>query len=483
MKRFALIALAGFVVIVVGVYLSLPFMAGMQVKGILKDAGFQDVKIGGTDKIPGGYVFNDIRLDSNNFSTIKSVTVQSMKDARVISIDKIILTGDWKKWDAPEIAGWVMPEKRSTLIKALRDHGFTSVVLEGGQFDAAVPLIGLARFEARGQVDLLPDGAMRVQSALWSVQKQLKADLRVNGEFGPNNVSSLDVEIGDGRIDIDNIVLSRTGGWLILNKSGDAPWSLSGQIMAGMAKLYGVTLSSLTFSVEGSAQDAKLTVQGTGNDAISLAGDAQFRTNGLDRVSVTLRADDFSTLFQSMAGLPPAPDKRPGGVLVFDANAPVAKDLLKNASFGISDLAGLVWMRGKIRREEAGVELDIQDMLMAQMIAALNIPHLQADGIFSGLLPVSKDKDGHPAFDQGLLQAVQSGGEIRYNGVSLPDGVTSSRDDALSLLKSLTYDKLEVSVNGPLSGDLSGDISITGKTENGKATLLTLHYTGGFAGN
>lgn len=482
MKRFALIALAGLIVIAIGVYLSLPFVAGMQVKGILKDAGFQDVKIGETDKIPGGYVFNDIRLDSNNFSSIKSVTIQSMKDSRILRIDKIVLTGDWKKWNAPEIAGWVQPEKRSTLITKLRKHGFTSVVLEGGQFDAAVPLIGIARFEARGQIDLMPDGAMRVQSALWTAQKQLKAELSLNGEFGPNDASSLDIEINDGRIDIAGMTMSRLGGWLILNRSGDAPWSLSGQVMSGTAKFQGVPLSGLTLSMEGTAQDTKMILQASGNDAISLAGDAQFRTNGLDHVSVTLRADDFSPLLQSIAGQPLAPDKRPGGVLVFDTNAQTAKELLDNASIGISDLAGIVWMRGKLRRADSGVEIDVQDMLIANLVSILNIPDLNADGIFSGLLPMHKNEDGQIAFDNGLLQAAQGGG-IEYKGKALPPGVTSSRDDAASFLKSLIYDKLELSITGPIAGNMSGDISITGKTDGGKTSLLTLHYEGGFAGN
>src|SRR5690606_14498862 len=132
------------------------------------------------------------------------------------------------------------------------------------KFDATIPLVGIARIEARGQMDFLPDGATRIQSARWTAQNAFKATINVNGECGASGISSLNIDIADGRVGLNGSAHSRVGGWLILNRSGDAPWSLSGQVMAGLAKLHGIAFNSLTVSAEGTAQDAKLTVQGSG---------------------------------------------------------------------------------------------------------------------------------------------------------------------------------------------------------------------------
>jgi hypothetical protein len=490
MKRIATIAaLTLTALLALTFFLILPMTSQSQTKSLLRESGFTQAHIEKSSKIPGGYSLENISLDNNHFSTIENVTLHTGKNGKTLTIDKMVLTGDWKKRLMPEIAGWSPPGQIQDFARMLRKRKIETLILNGGQLDIALPWAGLIRLEAKGQMNLLPDGAIRLQAVLWSVQKQLKAEIQVNGEFAQNGLASIDFEVVDGRVNLEPFIASRLGGWLIINKTAEnMPWSASAQLVAGAARLYGLVLNGLTLTTQGTLTDSTLTLQAGGKetDNLTFSADAHLRKNEKNTLSATLRADNVADLIQAVANLsnsaettpPPALGIRPGAIAIYDSEADTWPGLFSNAGIGLSDLTGKVWMKGAVRKTASGIDLDIQQASLANLAAAFGIDDLDSNGLLTGLFTLSRDDKGAVKIDQGLMRATEPA-KLAYSGEKLPAPLQTTRKDALSLLKLFAYDNLEMYVSGPLSGQLEGDISMTGKPLMGtdqKATLITLHF-------
>ena len=486
MKRLALlIAVALAVLFGLFFLFARPMTAQGQMKSVLHNAGFAKISIASSAKMPGGYNYDSISLDPNQFSTIESASLLSGKDGhRDLTLNKLVLTGDWRNNILPEISGWAAPRNISALADSLRKNKIDSLTLNGGQLDVVVPVAGLIRLEAKGRLNLLPDGAVRLQAVLWSVQKQLKAEIHVNGEFARNGIASLDFEVVDGRVALDALEASRLGGWLILNKNaGTAPWSVSAQLVAGAAKFKNLALNGLTMSVQGSLQEANVTLQagGTDNNGTALAVDAQLRAKGKDKINATLRADNSASLLQifSAAETGQLPtDTRPGAIVYYESEAETISGLRDSAIIGIGDLAGQLWLNGRLRKTETGMDLDIQQVALQNLGRVFGLDSFTANGVLTGLIPLLRDENGMLRLDQGLLRATQPA-HLSYKAGRIPPALTTQRKDALALLESFSYDNLEILIGGPLSGQLEGDISMTGKPGgDAKATLLNFRVKG-----
>lgn len=463
MKKIAVICLIALVLLLGAGYLAMPFLVKNNMVSAFKAAGFAGVKIGATAALGGGnYTFSKIALDPSAFSSVEQIALKRDSAGTALMIDKLVLTVDWKNLAVPDIDGWVRPAGLGDLAVALRKQNITSVALNSGQMDVAIPVFGLLRLEAKGQVTLQDDGSLRLQATLWSIQQQLKAEWRVNGEITPGGIASFDVEITEGKIALADFAASRMGGWIIINReAAGKPWQISAQVVAGMAQSLGLSLNALTFSVEGNSQQANLTVQagGTETDKTALALDASFGKVEDDKIIATLRSDDRRFIAR------------------YAATGKTMADMLNVGTVSLHDLSGVEWMRGAIRKTPEGADFDIQNARAKMLSEFLNLDQIDITGALTGLLPMTRNDKGTITVQQGLIRSA-GGGNISLSGDALPDTVQSSRKDAAKALKSIAYDSLEIFVNGPVNDQMEGDISLTGTPsgKNQKKTLLTFHY-------
>jgi hypothetical protein len=483
MKRILIISSLLLVVLVsLAVFVVLPMTSQANVKSILKDGGFASARVKDVSKIPGGFNLSGVTLDKDEFSTIDNVTLRSTAEGKVLSVDKMVLTGDWTQSLTPEISGWNPRGGFESLSRVMKKNNINTIILNGGQLDVKIPLAGLVRLEAKGQITRLPDGAVRLQAVLWSVQQQLQAEINVNGEFAPNGLASVDFEVAEGRVNLASLTAARLGGWLIMNKTeSSAPWAVSAQVVAGTARLHGIPLNGLTFSTQGTLADSTITVQAGGaeSDKTAFAVDARLRKDGKDTISATLRADHFSDILNLLISAPldekTSNEKSPGAIAIYDSEADTAAGLFKNANIGLSDLAGTIWMKGGMRKTDTGAELDIQQVSIQHAANAFGIENFKSSGMLTGLFPVIRDKDGILRIEQGLMRATGPS-VLSYTGKEFPDFLHTTRKDALPVLKLFAYDNMEIFINGPLNAGIEGDISMTGKpSSDQKATLVTFH--------
>lgn len=462
--RFILVASTVLLVLAGLFYLLQPMLAQMGMTAILREAGFKQARIEKTERRPGGYAFLNATLDGNQFSTIERMTLQG----KTLTIDKMVLTGEWKKLNAPDIAGWTGRPRLSALAAKIAARGIGAMTLNGGQLDVSLPWLGLVRLEAKGMATLLPDGALRLQSTVWSVQQKMKTHMTVNGEFAPNGLASLDAEITEGKLDIPGFSASRLGGWVILNRDqAGRAWNISGQLMAGTAALWEMTLNSLVLSVQGTTLESALALQasGGGSDpaATPLAVDMTLRRNGEDHIAATFRVDSLG-------------ENRPGAVFIYDSRGQTMQSLFNTGNLGIADLAGDIWMKGTLRRDARGAEIDIQEVRLQPLADAFGMLDLTIDGAMTGLLPLGRDQNGKLAIQQGLLRSAVPG-HLSLAGNTLPPPLTATRDDAAKILKAFLYEKIELLVSGIPFDTLGADVSMTGKSsleKDAKPTLVTL---------
>ena len=490
MKKIGIIGIGAIILLGGSGWFSMPLLAKMQMTSVLRDIGFTRAAIASVNRTPNGYVFSGIDLDGNEFSTIETITLGKGPKGKSLIIDKLVLTADFKNPAAPDIAGWALPKtlKSAAGIFMARDIG--TVSLNAGQMDLSIPEAGAIRLEAKGQASLTDDGGMALQSVLWSIQQQMKIELHITGDSTPDGIMSMDVEVAEGKINLPDLSASRMSGWMILNRTDPAqPVSISAQIMAGTARAFGIPMNGMTMTLDGNFQQAFLTLQAGGmeTNGTTLAIDAKLDRNGPDTLAATLRAESFGELVQALTLRrtdgettpdPVAITKTPGGVAIYSTQAQDAMSLLRAGAFGISDLNGAVWMKGLYRQTESGAELDLQHISSAHLASALGLDNFSISGTMTGFFPVSIDDQGRVIVTQGLIQATDSG-FLGTKLKTLPDSFQTPRDDAIKLLKDFAYEKMEISVSGPLSGELEGDIAITGKpggSKNDRPTLLTLHY-------
>ncbi len=444
-------------------YIFQPILAQMGMTSLLREAGFKQARIERTERIPGGYAFLRINLDGNEFSTIERMTLQ----AKTLTVEKPVLTGEWKQLKSPDIAGWSDRPRLSSLLGKISARKIETVTLNGGQLDVSLPWVGLIRMEAKGMATLLPDGAVRLQSTLWSVQKKLKTQMTLSGELTQGGHASLDIEVTEGKIDLPNFNAGRIGGWVILNRDrAGKPWDVSGQIMAGTAAIWNVRLNALILSAQGNTDESALTLQASGTDpaATPLAVDMNLRRNGEDNIAATFRADSLG-------------EKRPGAVFIYDSRGQTIESLFNAGNIGIADLGGNVWMKGALRRKGDSAEIDLQEVRLQPLADAFGMLDLTIDGSMTGLLPLGRNADGKLVIQQGLLRSAVPG-RLALAGDNLPPPLTANRDDAAKVLNAFLYEKIELLVDGIPFHALSADISVTGKSateKDAKPTLVTLH--------
>lgn len=110
----------------------------------------------------------------------------------------------------------------------------------------------------------------------------------------------------------------------------------------------------------------------------------------------------------------------------------------------------------------------VTGMDAAQFLQQFDFKNLDADGIFDGVLPMVFDEKGG-RIENGHLTVRQGGGTIAYVGDLSQKDLGFWANMAFQALKSLRYDSLAITMNGPLSGEMVTQVRFAGISQ-GKGT-------------
>ena len=97
----------------------------------------------------------------------------------------------------------------------------------------------------------------------------------------------------------------------------------------------------------------------------------------------------------------------------------------------------------------------------AAFLQQFDFDNLNATGTFDGVLPMVFDDTGGRIVD-GRLSARAGGGNIAYVGTLTKENLGVWGDMAFQALKSMNYRKLDITMNGPLAGEMVTTINFAG---------------------
>ncbi|TPG22762.1 hypothetical protein EAH87_00495 [Sphingomonas koreensis] len=103
----------------------------------------------------------------------------------------------------------------------------------------------------------------------------------------------------------------------------------------------------------------------------------------------------------------------------------------------------------------------VKDMDAAQFLQQFDFRNISATGTFNGLLPMVFDENGGRV-ENGHLKVEHSGGSIAYVGDLTQKDLGTWGNMAFQALKSLKYDTLDITMNGPLSGEMVTQVRFAG---------------------
>lgn len=479
--------LGALILLIAGYFIAAPLLAGSSVKKVLQTAGFSAASVTESQSVPGGRAFNGIHLDSKNLNTIQSALVRDDKDGKTLTLNKLVLTGDWEHTALPDIAGMTTPFDLIKLGGVLRAQNIKSILLNGGQIDLVLPLLGIVHLQAKGRLHLQDDGSLRLAVTLWSNQEQLTGQINVTGEFAPGGTASIDFEVVDGKIDLKSMIVSRMGGWVVFNKTDMAPWSISAQVVAGSARLYTLQMRGATLSVQGTTQTMALNLQSAGMESgTSLSVDATLSNYNKNTVTATILTNDLGHLVNGILSST-GPDTRAasknrpsfGGTIAYHADSDKASSLLDNGKLTLSDPAGTPWLNGGLHKTQAGMDLDIQQALIRPFANVIGIEKLNTEGSVTGLLNLHGNNHGGVVIEEGLIRSATAG-VLSLDSKTLSPQIISEPSNSLDLLKSFAYDHLEISLSSAEEG-IDADIKLSGHpllNLEQKPTQMKFHFEG-----
>ncbi len=113
--------------------------------------------------------------------------------------------------------------------------------------------------------------------------------------------------------------------------------------------------------------------------------------------------------------------------------------------------------------QQGTFSLGVQKVDMGQLAAQAKVDGLSVAGTLSGTLPLRSDQAGYH-FVEGVLRA-DGPGRLAYKPASPPGALAENQGSALLLqaLSNFAYDRLSVTLNGPVTEEISLGVALAGK--------------------
>ncbi|APE28454.1 intermembrane phospholipid transport protein YdbH family protein [Aurantiacibacter gangjinensis] len=179
--------------------------------------------------------------------------------------------------------------------------------------------------------------------------------------------------------------------------------------------------------------------------------------------------------FTDLLGLTTAPDQRiriaavNPGIEVYEGEVSfqlVEGEVLQLQRASWPFMGGTLTMRPITMRfgeaEERSYVFVIEGLEASRFVERIELGNLAASGIFDGTIPVIFDADGNGRLENGLLMSRPPGGHISYIGELTYEDMSFFANYAFAALRDLRYDRMEVSMNGPLTGELVTQVRFNG---------------------
>ncbi len=119
--------------------------------------------------------------------------------------------------------------------------------------------------------------------------------------------------------------------------------------------------------------------------------------------------------------------------------------------------------------------LEVEALEAALFVENLELGNLAATGTFDGELPLVFDEEGFGQIQGGLLVSRAPGGNISYVGELTYEDLSPMANYAFNTLRSLDYERMQIAMDGPLTGEILTKIRFdgVGQGEGTKQNFIT----------
>jgi hypothetical protein len=118
--------------------------------------------------------------------------------------------------------------------------------------------------------------------------------------------------------------------------------------------------------------------------------------------------------------------------------------------------------------EQRAYVLEIVGLEAAQFVQRMQLENMSATGTFDGELPLIFDVDGNGRIEGGHLES-RGGGNISYVGALTYKDLSTMANMAFDALRSLDYQKMYITVDGPLTGEIITHVRFDGVSQGAGA--------------
>ena len=243
----------------------------------------------------------------------------------------------------------------------------------------------------------------------------------------------------------------------------------------------------------GVVSDVQGRVSGTGridwnDDAVTSRG--TFTTDGLDLAAAfgPVKGARGTIEFTDLLGLTTAPDQR----VNIDAVNPGIEIYHGVVTYQMSDgellqLRGGTWpfMGGTLTMRPVDIRFGAEEVRnyvividgleASQFVQQMELGNLAANGVFDGVVPIIFDENGNGRLENGVLTSRPPGGNVAYVGELTYEDMGFFANYAFSALRDLSYDRMQIFMDGPLTGELVTQVRFDGigQGETAESNIIT----------
>ena len=125
--------------------------------------------------------------------------------------------------------------------------------------------------------------------------------------------------------------------------------------------------------------------------------------------------------------------------------------------------------------EERRYIFEIVGLDAAAFIARFELPNIAATGLFDGTIPIVFDANGNGRIEGGFLTSRAPGGNVSYVGDLTYKDLSPMANFAFDALRSLDYEKMDIAMNGSLTGEIVTNVRFDGvkQGEGAKRNVVT----------
>ena len=309
-------------------------------------------------------------------------------------------------------------------------------------------------------------------------------DRQANDRFEPLLAQGADLALSDNIVTANALLREPDSGTQVArvairhdlaNGSGEADLS-----MDGIAFGPGFQPADLSRLALGVVANVEGTVTGSGRirwNGAGVTSTGEFSSDDLDFAAAfgPVKGASGTIVFTDLLGLTTAPNQRlqvaaiNPGIEITDGEVGielVEGRLLRVTGGSWPFMGGTLTMRPvdiNIGIEEARTYvIEIAGLEAARFVERMEIGNLAATGTFDGTIPIAFDADGNGQLVGGRLTSRPPGGNVSYVGELTYEDMGFFANYAFRTLRDLQYDRMDIALNGPLTGELVTQVRFYG---------------------